>query len=242
MHLFHTLREVEEGGQVPSQFYRCMLVVVLGTGSSCLALGQSLETPASSGIEQYPSTENQDVQGPFWGTERQPKRAAKPAGFMGTDASRYIFAGGLTANKDSTAVNLSVSQRRGDFFRVTWQGHYQHQVIEVDAVNYRSQKYGARFLWEFWLNNPTMVIPIAGVGPGVEYWQQTRESELFDRSSAVSGQSFYGFALRLTRRFGLQVRKVTNRYLTTPPEYKLDANRSVNTTSSTTQVYFTFWF
>jgi hypothetical protein len=194
-------------GQAVRTFAKTVLffLALSGFASQTLAeefLGEEGDTAGSSEPYNYDRKSDSD-------------RSDRATDREGSDpySGQMYFSLGLAPGVGTFSGSLTVGYLINRYVVVDTTGYY----TRIDRGDYSGEQYGPEVSLILRLFNPTILTPFIGAGPGYTKWHFEDEGKPFSDGGSVTAIVFGGLNIKLTKNFGLQVKRKQTMYLADPP-------------------------
>ena len=153
------------------------------------------------------------------------KENAKPS----KSGKGHLFGGGHIGIAPSigfgsgyVAAALSVTYYFNKWLGLDVSGFYRDSK---DGNDVRMIDYGPEIDLKLMLPLTRIVTPYAGAGPGFQKWVIKKDDEIFDDSSAATGNAFVGLEIGLSSHFAIDIMSKTTSYVQDPPRVYPDRDK-----------------
>jgi hypothetical protein len=143
--------------------------------------------------------------------------------------------------------SLGLSPGVGTFSGSFTAGYLINRYVVIDTTAYYTridhqdesgEQYGPEVSLILRLANPTILTPFIGAGLGYSRWKFLEDKEQFDDGGSVMAIAFGGVNIKLTKNFGLQLKRKQTAYLADPPRTFADHDKRQERTAVATTIGF----
>lgn len=141
-----------------------------------------------------------------------PEEAPKPETSDSYRGQMY-FSLGLSPGVGTFSGSLTVGYLISRYVVIDTTGYYTRYDRHDDS----GEQYGPEVSLILRFANSTALTPFVGAGTGYTRWVRKERGESFDDRGSVTACGFGGLSIRLTKNFGLQIKRKQTTYLADAP-------------------------
>jgi hypothetical protein len=176
--------------------------------------GLLFDQPASSLEESYrgrygKAEDARQIDGPYYEADESATAATEdPVG----PSPSGLFSLGIGLYNGFSA-DLSYTYFYNRFFGTEYGAEYTKSFGKFADEKTIAESYGPRLMFMFLGTNPTIVTPVLGAGPAMEFWKKEIGKRVIDSNRSLRADTLVGVNLKLSKYFILQLAMTGKSYL-----------------------------